>query len=190
MLALTIKQPWVWAILSSDKRVENRSWAPRSLGHLPATVAIHAGASYDKYGADLIRELLWWCEVPDEAELRRSGQMGAVVGCADVVSTTTESSSPWFSGPIGWELDNVRRCTPLPMRGQLGLWRLPDGASLEGLSRCHTPQEVCANDGHLERVRGVWPEDHVCPRCGNTVMEFGFGVGVVSGAEERKAEQA
>ncbi|MEV4212644.1 DUF4326 domain-containing protein [Micromonospora sp. NPDC049662] len=40
--ALTVQQPWAWAIAYAGKRVENRTWAPpeAAIGHL---LAIHAG---------------------------------------------------------------------------------------------------------------------------------------------------
>ena len=39
---------------------------------------------------------------------------------------------------------------------------------------------VCWIDGkHLPRVEGDWPEDAVCPRCGDTVVEYDFVCSVV-----------
>lgn len=140
MLALTIKQPWVWAILSSGKRIENRSWRPKS--SLPATIAIHAGASYDAQGAELL-EREFGLTVPCAQELLELGQVGAVVGRAIVASVVTQSASMWFSGPLGWQLEHVERCTPIPMRGRLGLWRLPENTTFENVERCRIPG-VCS----------------------------------------------
>lgn len=39
-------------------------------------------------------------------------------------------------------------------------------------SRCKA-QELCAEFGHLPRVEGAWPEDRVCPRCGDTEVHAG-----------------
>ncbi|MHC4404130.1 MAG: ASCH domain-containing protein [Planctomycetota bacterium] len=41
MKALTICQPWAWAIIHGPKPVENRGWATKYRGPL----AIHAGQS-------------------------------------------------------------------------------------------------------------------------------------------------
>jgi hypothetical protein len=40
--ALTIRQPWAWAIIYAGKNIENRSWNTKLRG----TIAIHAGFSY------------------------------------------------------------------------------------------------------------------------------------------------
>ena len=42
MKALTIRQPWAWAIIFDGKDVENRSWNTSYRGDL----AIHAGVAY------------------------------------------------------------------------------------------------------------------------------------------------
>jgi hypothetical protein len=47
MKALTIKQPWVHAILHEGKDVENRSWTRKFRGWL----AIHAAATPSRHAA-------------------------------------------------------------------------------------------------------------------------------------------
>ena len=52
MRALTVRQPWAWAIIHGGKDVENRV---RSLGPYRGPVAIHAGLALDhEYDAHLI----------------------------------------------------------------------------------------------------------------------------------------
>lgn len=43
---------------------------------------------------------------------------------------------------------------------------------------------VCRVRGHAERVRGDWPEDSVCPRCGDLEVSIGFSVSVVPPKDE------
>lgn len=43
--ALSIWQPWLWAIMWAGKNIENRTWPTRYQGW----VALHAGAHYDPY---------------------------------------------------------------------------------------------------------------------------------------------
>lgn len=47
MMALTVKQPWAWAIVHSTKRVENRTWPPPDK-IIRQRIAIHAGATFDR----------------------------------------------------------------------------------------------------------------------------------------------
>lgn len=38
--------------------------------------------------------------------------------------------NPWWLGPIGWLLDDVRQVEPVEARGMPGLWRVPDEIEL------------------------------------------------------------
>lgn len=42
-LALSVRQPWAWAIISGGKTIENRSWTTPYRGPL----LIHAGKAFD-----------------------------------------------------------------------------------------------------------------------------------------------
>lgn len=117
MKALTLRQPWAWAVTAGHKRIENRTWPP-TLG--PGEVfAIHAGAAVPAAAdVDTVRERLRGrAAVPDEFV------RGAIVAVARVSGTVTASSDPWFTGPIGWVLEDVVPLVePIPCRGLLGLW--------------------------------------------------------------------
>lgn len=72
--------------------------------------------------------------------LRRDRTRKAIIGTAIVhavvpVETTaswiTDTQRPWAIGPWCWCLSDVRRIDPIPMRGRLGLWRVPDEAVAE-----------------------------------------------------------
>lgn len=112
--ALTVRQPWAWAIIHGGKDVENRSWSNR---HVGGTIAIHAGV-----GMDGLEELPRGVRKPKAPELVR----GAIVGVVDVVRVVNRHRSKWFRGPLGWVLENPRSITPpILCRGRLGLWILP-----------------------------------------------------------------
>lgn len=42
---------------------------------------------------------------------------------------------PWWIGPIGWLLDDVRPVAPVPARGMPGLWEVPEGLELVEVDR-------------------------------------------------------
>ena len=114
MRALTVRQPWAWAIIHAGKDIENRSWWNR---HCRGTVAIHASAN-----ADSVDELPRGVTRPRDDALFR----GAVIGIVDIVDVVERHRSRWFSGPLGWVLRNPRALpTPISCNGRLGLWLLP-----------------------------------------------------------------
>lgn len=118
MKALTIKQPWVHAILHEGKDIENRSWKRDFRGWL----AIHASAKPNRE-AEFPRGI----HVPDLNTLDYS----AICGVARVVDIVTNSRSKWFWHPedgstnYGWGLaDVIALKTPIPCKGALGLWEV------------------------------------------------------------------
>lgn len=114
--ALTICQPWAWAIVHGPKRIENRTWPTRHRG----PIAIHAGKSK-----------AWLCdELPDGTAVPTSQLVfGAVIGIAhleDVVPVDQCGDDPFAGGPWCWRLKNVIPLVePVPCRGAQGLWIMP-----------------------------------------------------------------
>ncbi len=50
--ALSIKQPWAWAIVNGYKTIENRTWKTKFRG----AFLIHASKQFDKKGYEWIKE--------------------------------------------------------------------------------------------------------------------------------------
>lgn len=120
MRAVTIRQPWAWAIAMGFKDIENRSWYPRL--DPGVVLAIHAAAAAPTWGdVQRVAKLVGrQAEVPDEFDC------GCVVATAHLVRAVKASRSKWFGGPVGWVLDRVRPLRkPVDCKGQLGLWNLP-----------------------------------------------------------------
>lgn len=133
MKALTLHAPWAHAVAWLGKPLENRSWVP-PLSIVGERIAIHAGLSDSQIEwrrIDLILSKLN-ATMPDAPVAR-----GALVCTAIVGSPVTESDSPWFiPGNFGWPLIDVRRLPePIPCKGRLGLWTLPEAVS----ARLETP---------------------------------------------------
>lgn len=115
MKALSIQQPWAWAVLYAGKPIENRTWRTHHRGPL----LIHAGKTYDWGGRQFIEEVL---DIRVPTNLPRGG----IVGQADLVDCVDGSISPWFFGPYGFLLANPRPLPFVSLRGQLGLFEVPE----------------------------------------------------------------
>lgn len=116
MKALSIKQPWVHAILHEGKDLENRSKRTSRRGW----IALHASATAHKE-AKFPKRL----RLPELEEKDYS----AILGLARIVDVVDKSRSPWFYRPedgsviYGWVLEEVIALPePIPCKGKLGLW--------------------------------------------------------------------
>ena len=119
MKALSILQPWVYAILYEGKEIENRSWKTDFRGW----VAIHASAQAMRDGGFPRGH-----HIPNLDSLDYS----AICGVARVQDIVTKSRSKWFDRPdddtinYGWVLADIKVLkTPIPCKGALRLWNVP-----------------------------------------------------------------
>ena len=114
MRAISIQQPWAWAIVYAGKDVENRTWN----SHYRGSLAIHAPAKSQRDH--------WWprgVQRPDEDDLHLS----AIIGTVDLIDVVERSRSKWFGGPFGLVLANPRPLLrPISCKGGLGLWAVPE----------------------------------------------------------------
>jgi len=112
--ALSVRQPWAWAIIYAGKDIENRSWQNK---HTIGTIAIHASL-----GQERIYQLPPRARRPQPDEIT----LGAIIGVVDVVDVVDSHRSRWFEGPLGWVLRNPRPLNrPIACKGALGLWVVP-----------------------------------------------------------------
>lgn len=132
MLALSIRQPWAWLIVRPDitdpieravamldgriKPIENRTWPTRHRG----PILIHAGKGMTRAEYEDAEDPLWArggpvIELPAFEDLQRGG----IVGRARIVDCVTSHDSPWFGGPFGFVLDDIKPLAFTPCRGAL-----------------------------------------------------------------------
>ena len=129
MKAISVRQPWAWAIIHAGKDVENRS--PDTIARWKSLVgqriAIHASS---------LMPLRQWEEVakfmnglgvtpPQPNQLER----GAIIGFVDVVDTVKSSKSKWFEkGLHGLLFANPKPISKVFVcRGNSSIFNAPDG---------------------------------------------------------------
>ena len=112
-VALSIQQPYAWAILYAGKDIENREW----FTHFRGRVLIHVGKRYDIQGSDFIRNM-FHITIPSDLPL------GGVIGSVEIVDCVTQSKSKWFFGKHGFVLSNPQKMDFFPCRGQLGFFKV------------------------------------------------------------------
>lgn len=155
-LALSIRQPWAWAIVHAGKDIENRSWQAVNHGlRQRGRIAIHAakGMTREEYEDASAFMLGLDIECPRPADLLRGG----IIGSAEVVDVVSESASPWFFGPRGLVLRDPEVWTFIPAVGSLGYftWRQGDPSAVAAPAKWMLPAQI---DDFTERpVRRTKP---------------------------------
>ena len=153
MKALSIRQPWAWAILHAGKRIENRDWRAC---HYRGPFLIHAskGCTELEYASaaiwmheqHLATPIDWRLDRqhPDTPKIQALSTLsrGGIVGICTLVDVILpggvyasrcypqdpahRTESPWYTGSLGLVLDNVRPLPFVPFKGNLGLFDVPD----------------------------------------------------------------
>lgn len=125
MKAITLRQPWAWAIVYAGKDIENRS--TNIAGGWRGPLAIHAGRTVDEEAMAVFRDTDG-IPMPNLIDL-----LGVVMG----VTTLDDNHAPhpdhgrcgFWAQPGTWHLrlGETRPLEhPVPARGALGLWRPDD----------------------------------------------------------------
>ena len=149
MRAMSVQQPYAWAIIHGGKDIENRRRQAPWNTLIGQRIAIHASRTWSDQGARdiLIEDLIG--RRPTPADLTFT--FGAIIGTA-LVHDVHLAAADGCCDPWGWEqpkhtasvdpivhvtLSGVRATPWIPCSGQLGAWRLPADVErqLEAVSR-------------------------------------------------------
>lgn len=140
-LALSVRQPWAWAIIHAGKDIENRSWQAVNHGlRQRGRIAIHAakGLTRDEYesAAEFMASIGVTC--PAARDLQRGG----IIGSVEVIDVVSASPSPWFFGPRGLVLRDPQPCPFVPAIGALGYfhWQPADASTAPPPAKWMLPQ--------------------------------------------------
>lgn len=153
MKAVTLWPEWAWAILHLDKRHENRGWQPPESLH-GERLALHAGKTIgggeekpaeafeavvgmaERAGWDVTRAGDGYRFEKDDRVVTLGSLSEIVTG--SIVGTVVLSGAPvpgvrvpWgVPGQWAWPLRDVSALRhPIPHRGALGLWQVPDAVA-------------------------------------------------------------
>ena len=127
-LALSVRQPWAWAIIYGGKVIENRSRGSIRAGRMvPGRICIHAatGMKEDEYRYAHWRLARHGVACPRPDALVRGG----IIGTVEVTEIVTQSDSEWFGGEAGLVLADPQAIEPIPAAGALGYFEWSQGAA-------------------------------------------------------------
>ena len=128
MKALSLWQPWAFAVIFLGKPIENRNWRfpPSYRGPLAIHASLHKPTAHEIYaclGMYRAAEREAGREPDKDLEAEACvAKRGGIVGVVDMVGVVTESDSPWYTGSLGFVFENPR---PVPFqrcRGRQGFF--------------------------------------------------------------------
>lgn len=138
MKAISVKQPWAWLIVNGYKDIENRSWDTKYRG----AVLIHASKGMTRADYDAAKAIcdslppLQRIVLPAFDKLERGG----IVGYTHITGTTRESASPWFFGPVGFQLSGSKPLPFQPLKGRLSFFETGYGVVAAGRKEALIPE--------------------------------------------------
>lgn len=123
--ALSVRQPWAWAICHAGKNFENRVWGRNNADRkFRGAFCIHASSGMEQRQYYEAREFMaaQGITCPEPYQLAR----GCIIGTARAVNWTTDEASFWFVGPGALEMKDMAALPQdIPCLGALGFfeWR-------------------------------------------------------------------
>lgn len=136
MKALSLTQPWATLVAVGEKKLETRSWPTYYRGPL----LIHASKGFP-LGARTICHRAPFCYALARAGYLHPKELplGAIVGIVTLTGCTSTTDAlegisaeehafgDYGPGRFAWRLTEALRFNePIPCKGALGLWKVPD----------------------------------------------------------------
>lgn len=157
--ALSIKQPWAWAICNLPdefkKGFENRTWRTNLRGEF----LIHASKGFDAIGYErmcgYLNELGYRGNIPTKKEF----VYGAFVGKSKLVDVVQESDNIWFEGEYGFKLENaVVFSEPVPFKGKLNFFNVDIELVREQISEARYDLSKIEFKQEKRFLSNMWPQ--------------------------------
>lgn len=130
--AISVRQPWAWAIIHGGKDVENRTWEANYRDQF----LIHARKTFDWNGYLWIMERERYLSLANKLPQPDEFFKGGFIGAVNIIVCAGNHSSKWFSGPFGFVLEcPIIFDPPVSYSGQLKIFDVPRVMIKKGLLR-------------------------------------------------------
>lgn len=138
--ALSIQQPYSFAVTMGFKPVENRDWKPTNPGlRFRGAVLVHAGKKELTDDVDGVLRQIAAQTNTDLAIIERGYKshrwLGGIVGAVTITDCVKTHDSEWFFGPYAFVLTAPKWSNFVECRGMLGFF----GVDPSILAKLHVP---------------------------------------------------
>jgi ASCH domain len=123
MKALTIRQPWAWAIAEGHKTIENRTWNTNHRGLFYIHAAQALASKQDIKRCAYLLERFCGVILPRQETWVR----GALIATANLFDCRLDHYKHVVFAEIGcyhFALDDIKKIRPVRMKGALGFWNV------------------------------------------------------------------
>jgi hypothetical protein len=121
--AISIRQPFAWAVIHAGKDVENRSSSARRQFKPAVGERVLILASKGMTAAEYENAVAFMATIGVRCPQRGALQFGGVIGSVFVRDIVTRSDSPWFrKGATALLFADPKPEPFMPVRGQTGLF--------------------------------------------------------------------
>lgn len=125
--AITLTQPWAQLVATGKKQVETRSWST----HYRGPLYIHAAKGFPAKARRFAAEQFGNPGVMGHMPLGVIVARCYLLDCRPVehmsVSEQERKYGDYSPGRYAWILTNIEQLEPIPCKGMLGLWEIPEG---------------------------------------------------------------
>ncbi len=117
MKAISIKQPWAWAIAAGFKTIETRTWPTNYRGDILIVSSKHP----DKKMLD------WFIgqtgeHIRDQMEYGKAVAVAELIDCRPMTEADQDAAlCDIYPNAWAWLLDNIRPIAPFDVTGKLGI---------------------------------------------------------------------
>jgi len=119
MLAISIRQPWLWLILEGHRPIHIDDWRPEPA--YQGDILLHASKSQTKKEFQAAQEFINFYGL--DIQLPESCPVGGIVGRANLVKVCRDYESVWADPMLwSWVLSNVQKLPLVECKGQKGLF--------------------------------------------------------------------
>jgi len=120
MKALSIKQPWAWAIDDGHKTIETRTWPTKYRGDL----VIVSSLQPDKQQLDYVMQESKG-KIADLLLYGYAIAIAELVDCRLMVEGDVDAAMcDMYPESYSWVLENVRKIKPFKQKGALGIYQI------------------------------------------------------------------
>ncbi|WP_071603882.1 ASCH domain-containing protein [Dickeya sp. NCPPB 3274] len=119
MKAISTRQPWAWLIVHGYKDIDNRTWPTKYRG----CVFIHASKrKISDTDWNVASKIAKANNIPLPERDSPEYKYGGIIGAVNMTGCCESSDSPWFWGPIGFQLSNAKEISFIPFKGRLNFF--------------------------------------------------------------------